>query len=291
MSYQNIVDDNETSTPGDVDKLKSDLQAAITEADVEADQDASEKAEAEANELPEKYRGKSAAEIAEMHRNAESELGRRSSELGQYKRLTDELLALKRHDDLAKGGASADETDDEEPLPTISSSDLLDDPTSSIEKLLSAREKSLSKKEQRRRAQELQLEAQRKFMEEHPDAETIVQSKEFVEWVNGSPARSVLGYQAANGDLASGAALLAEWKLGHGTPEELEAQEERERLEKARKAVTESASVSSTPDSGATGKKYRRLDLIRLKLEDPEAYADENFQREILKAYAEKRVI
>ena len=150
MSNSLLYDDNETSTPGDLDKLRKDLAEATTQPSKEATK---EQVEKEESELPEKYRGKTAAEIAEMHRNAESELGRRSNELGQYKKLTDELLDLKRREDLAKGGADEEET--EEPLPAISSSDLLEDPTSAISKLLEARDKSNEKKSQRQRQEEL----------------------------------------------------------------------------------------------------------------------------------------
>lgn len=286
MSNSLLYDDNETSTPGDLDKLRKDLAEATTQPSKEATK---EQVAKEESELPEKYRGKTAAEIAEMHRNAESELGRRSNELGQYKKLTDELLDLKRREDLAKGGAEEDET--EEPLPAISSSDLLEDPTSAIAKLLEARDKSNEKKSQRQRQEELRAQTEAKFLEQHPDAETIVQDPAFVEWVQKSPARALLGYQAAQGDLTSGAALLAEYKARQTSDAANEEAPKDDNLEKARKATTESAKVSQTPDSSSGGKKYRRLDLIRLKLEDPEAYGDENFQREIMQAYAEGRVI
>lgn len=283
MSNNLLFDDNETSTPGDLDKLRKDL----SEASAQPPKATKEQVAKEESELPEKYRGKTAAEIAEMHRNAESELGRRSNELGQYKRLTDELLDLKRREDLAKGGAEEEET---EVLPKISSSDLLEDPTNAISTLLEARDKSKEKKSQRQKQEELQRTAEAKFLEAHPDAQTIIDSPEFVEWVKQSPARSLLGYQAANGDLTSGAALLAEYKANQTTDAVNEKPAKEDTLAAARKATTESAKVSQTPDSSSGGKIYRRLDLIRLKLEDPEAYGDENFQREILKAYAEGRV-
>jgi hypothetical protein len=90
--------------------------------------------------------------------------------------------------------------------------------------------------------------------------------------------------------LISGDALLKEWKASQSSQESTEVTDkEADHLKEARKASTESAGQSSTPDA-PKGKVYRRLDLIRLKLEDPEAYADESFQREIIKAYAEGRV-
>lgn len=282
MSNSLLVDDNESSTPGDLDKLRKDLTEATT-----SQERPKEKAEPE-SEFPDKYRGKSVEDIIKMHQNAESELGRRGNELGQYKKLTDELLDLKRRSDLAKGGAEQEETEEIE-LPKISSTDLLDDPNQALEKLLQARDKSQERKRQRQEAESAKQELERTFAQNHPDAEAIVQSPEFVKWVSDSTARSLLGYQAAQGDLVAGDALLTEWKAAHHSEEE-EVVKQEDHLQKARKASTESQGTSRTPDA-PTGKKYRRLDLIRLKLEDPEAYADEAFQREIIRAYAEGRVI
>ena len=60
-----------------------------------------------------------------------------------------------------------------------------------------------------------------------------------------------------------------------------------EGLEEARKIGLETAAQDG---SGESGRYYRRADLIELKLKKPHIYADPEFQREILKAYAEKRV-
>lgn len=278
-----IVDDVNESTPGDVAQLKKDLAEATSVAK------AADKVEAPAeDELPEKYRGKSVKDVIEMHRNAESELGRKANELGQYKSLTDRLLELKRREDLTKGGASEDEIE-EAPLPKVSSSDLLEDPTGTIAKLLEARDKSNDVRNQRREQERLLLEQQEAFAQAHPDADEIVKNQEFLDWVGKSTARSLLGYQASNGDMVAGSALLDEWKATRSEAPAEDKEEATDTISQARRASTESAGQSRTPDA-PTGKTYRRLDLIRLKLEDPEAYADENFQREIIKAYAEGRV-
>jgi len=279
MSNSILYDDN--AEPGNLDQLKKDLAEATTSEPEQKEAQAEKE-----QEIPEKYRGKSMEDIIEMHRNAESELGRRGNELGQYKKLTDELLDLKRREDLTKGGASADEIEDE-PLPEISSSDLLENPTESISKLLSAKEKSSETKRQRKEAEEKRLESETKFAQAYPNAEEIVQDPKFVEWVQGSTARSLLGYQASQGDLTAGAALLDEWSAA--TSEPAEEPKKDDPISDARKASTESKAASSTPDA-PNGKVYRRTDLIRLKLQDPEAYADEGFQREIMRAYAEGRV-
>lgn len=47
-------------------------------------------------DLPEKLRGKSPKELADMYRNLESELGRARNEIGQVRNLADELLGINR---------------------------------------------------------------------------------------------------------------------------------------------------------------------------------------------------
>jgi len=280
-----LVDDN-TELPGNADTIRKQLNEAIAPPE---DKETSPKAE---DALPDKYRGKSREEIAEMHRNAESELGRRANELGQYRQLTDRLLELKRHEDLAKGGVTPEETEqDDTPLPAITGTELLENPTSAISKLLTERDKSTERKRQREEAVKAKEEAERIFAETYPDAGQIVSDPKFAEWVKTSKARTVLGMNAANGDLVAGSALLEEWKMTQDSTETAEesAKPTKDPLEDARRATTESTGQSNTPDK-PTGKVYRRLDLIRLKLEDPEAYGDDNFQREIMRAYAEGRV-
>lgn len=283
-----LVDiDNETK-PGDLDQLRKDLAAA---AESESEQPSDDAPVEE--KLPEKYRGKSMEDIIEMHRNAESELGRRGNELGQYKQLTDQLLDLKRRDDLVKGGADPDNLDeDDDPLPKITSEDLFDDPDAAVAKAVEAR---LKREERKRKKMEAQTEAQKletEFMERHPDAAEIANDEKFVEWVNKSPSRQMLAQAAYQNNWAAGSTLLDEWKMRNSSVEEEAPKEERksnENIEAARKASTASVGASTAADA-PTGKVYRRLDLIRLKLEDPEAYADPSFQQEIMRAYSEGRV-
>lgn len=294
MSNSLIVDDNETSTPGDVAKLKEELAASQSQSAAKS----SPEPELEADDVPSKYRGKSLSEIIEMHRNAESELGRRGNELGQYKKLTDSLLEMKRRDDLAKGGAeNPDEPAFE--LPEISSSEILDDPTQAINKILSARDKALEAQRKKQDEEEQANEIARQFYEQHPDAQEIAQSDDFIKWVNQSPTRAMLGQRAAMGDLVAGDALLTEYKELPQDTEKSKVEIDESELEvtrrkddpgiaAAKRASTESRGASSTDTP--KGKVWRRLDLIRLKLEDPEAYGDEGFQKEIMRAYAEGRV-
>jgi hypothetical protein len=305
MSNSLLVDDNEigTSTPGDLEQLKKDLTEEQSQ--TRGGASSNDSADKPKDDVPEKYRGKSLTEVIEMHRNAESELGRKGNELNQFKRMTDSLLDLdtKRRNDLVKGGATEDEIE-EMALPEISSTELLENPTQALAKVLDARDKTTESKRTQKEQADAAAEIQAKFVEAHPDADVIANSPEFIEWVAQSNSRSLLGYHASRGDLVSGDALLSEWKALNSdtatdTTEEDQATEDNVTVTRnvqddpglaaARRATTESTGQSQTTDA-PVGKIYRRLDLIRLKLTDPEAYGDEGFQREIMKAYAEGRV-
>lgn len=283
MSNSLLVDlDN---TPGDLAALKKDLNDEVQSVN---QRKADRKETPPEDDIPEKYRGKSVHDVIKMHQNAESELGRRGNELGQYKSLTDQLLSLKRADDLRKGGAEEEEIEDIK-LPKVSSTDLLDNPADVIGNLV---KEALNQERQRTRKQadkKAEEDLSSEFASKHPDAVEVANSPEFIEWVNKSPSRALAGYNAAQGDLRAGDALLTEWKeLRKETPTE-DPKPQSDPLKEARKASTESAGANNTPDK-PTGKIYRRLDLIRLKLEDPEAYADPEFQRQIMLAYAQGRV-
>jgi hypothetical protein len=268
--------------PGDITQLKKDLSEAIQKP---AEQPVEEPAP-EAKK-PSKYDGKSVDDVIDMHRNAESALGRTANELGQYKQLTDRLLDLKRTEDLRKGGADPADIE-EEPLPELTSTDVLDNPTEAVAKVVDARLKRSELQRQREEAEAALEAASAEFAEKHPDAGEIASTPEFVEWVKASPLRRRAALAAYNKDFSAGSDLLDEYKASRA-PQQEEAVNEEAILKEAKKASTVAQGSSQTGDI-PQGKVYRRLDLIRLKLEDPEAYSDPAFQQEIMAAYAEGRV-
>ena len=282
MSNSALVDTKNDEKPGDVEALKKELAAAVTKPE------ATEAKEPPAEDEPEKYRGKSREEIMQMHQNAERKIGQTGNELGQYKQLTDQLLNLKRREDLAKGGAEPEEED--EPLPTITQTEILDDPNAAIAKAVEARLSRAERRKERQAQQTQEEQLQQAFQQRHPDAEEIAGSEEFQAFVAKSPSRQMLAAAAINaGNLYAANTLLDEWKATTSSEKE-DTPDQDDRIEAARKAATVSTGASTASDA-PKGKTYRRLDLIRLKLEDPEAYGSEAFQNEIMKAYAEGRVI
>lgn len=269
-----------TNDAGDLEGLERDLTEAVTAAKAPEEEAPAAEETTEASSIPEKYRGKTLEDVIDMHQNLQSEYGRMANDLGTQRKLTDRLLDLKRTEDLQ------DNTPADEPLPEISSTDLLDDPSKTLDSYLSRREERLSKTYEQRMAElEGQL-AQERFLAKHPEAATLGENEDFQNWLSQSPIRQQAAQQAASGDWTMADALLNEFKSNSASAT---AEAPKADLEEARKASLTSSGTGNTA-GGSEGKIYRRADLIRLKLEKPHVYEDPAFQAEIMRAYQEKRV-
>ncbi len=271
-----------TNDPGDLEGLEKDLQEAVTmEAPVEVEKshipEDNRIGDEPGYELPAKYKGKSHQDVIDMHKNLESAYGRMANDLGTQRKLTDRLLDLKRTDDLSQNSP--------EPLPEVSSSDLLDDPTKALGNYLDAREQRLAA-DTEARLSGIEATMQREsFMAKHSDYESVANSQEFAAWVQLSPLRVRSAQAAIDGDWQAADEILDEYKLAQNV-----APPKADPLEEARQAGLTSSQASPDAASPSGKKTYRRADLIRLRLEKPEVYSDPGFQTEILAAYDEGRV-
>lgn len=145
-----------------------------------------------ANELPEKYQGKTAAEIAEMHMNAEKELGRVRNEVGTYRGLVNDLTALQRK-------PTEPQTVSQEKI-DVSGDELLTDPAGAIDKVVTRRLSERDAADAARRADdEFTVEGQR-LMADYPNLDTIVASREFQEFAARTPSRQRDFVTAAQGE-------------------------------------------------------------------------------------------
>ena len=223
-------------------------------------------------ELPAKYKGKSAAEIAKMHQELEKLMGRQAQEVGELRKLTDEVL---------KSQLKKSQQEETQEI------DIFADPEKFVEKkvanhpdVVAAREAA----ETLRKQQALQRLAQ-----EHPDYQEVVNDGEFTEWVLASNVRKKLFAEAnANFDLDAASELLTTFKELKGRKKAAEVKQ----ISDDMKAVSKQARQAATVDSGGAGevtkKIYRRADLIRLRMTDPARY--EALGDEIMLAYSEGRV-
>ena len=222
-------------------------------------------------ELPEKYRDKSLDEIVRMHQEAEKLIGKQAQEVGEVRKLADELIKQNL-------GSRQQQTRQEEP-----EVDFFENPQKAVQRtvdshpdIIAARQATLEMK----RAQ-----IQQRLAQEHPDFGDIAKDQDFANWVKSSPVRIKIFEQADSGyDFDSANELLSTYKQLRG----VKSKQMSDAGEASRKQTLKAVGVD-TGGSGESSKKvYRRADLIRLKMQDPNRY--EALSDEIMVAYQEGRV-
>ena len=229
-------------------------------------------------ELPEKYKNKSVEDIIRMHQEAEKLIGKQAQEVGEVRKLADELIKQQinvKHD--------------VQTTPKAQEIDFFDDPKKAVNQEIE--NNPVLKELQQHAAIQKQLLARATVEKAHPDFLSIVGSNEFNEWCKGSKVRIQLLAQAENFDADAGIELLDTFKALKGIKQQA-TQAADESLKKADdESRTKQLKAAAVP-AGGTGESskpiYRRADLIRLKMEDPARY--ENMADDILMAYAEGRV-
>lgn len=248
----------------------------VTEAEEETQVTPEPEPQPEPEELPSKYKGKSLSEIVKMHQEAEKLIGRQAQEVGEVRKLADELL--KRQLDTPKVEAKAATKEDE--------IDFFADPDNAVNKKIEKHPAILEAKQQALALKQMQT--LNRLQQEFPDFQATVNDPEFADWVKASPVRLQLYAQAdAQGDYNSAAELLTNWT--YVKPKTAPAPAEQEVKKQQRAAVKQATvDVGGPTGSAPSSKVYRRADLIRLQLEDPDRYAQ--LQPEIMAAYVEGRV-
>jgi len=225
------------------------------------------------DDVPAKYQGKSIQDIIQMHQNAESLAGRQSSEVGDLRKIVDDFIVTQSN--------STKETQPEE------NDDLhfLDNPNEAVNRAIDKHPSIVRANEIAASTAQIQAnqEAQDRLLVAHPDTSEVISDSKFAEWIQSSKSRT-RSLQTANSsnNVEAMSELLSEYKSS--------------------KPVTDTSGVPSKKDSArhaSTGaisgnsesskKVFRRADLIKLKMSDPDRYSQ--LQPEIMAAYAEKRVI
>ncbi len=222
-------------------------------------------------ELPDRYRNKSLEDIIKMHQEAEKVIGRQAQEVGEVRKLADELIKQNL-------GAKSQPVEKEEP-----EVDFFEDPKKAIQKTIEAHPDVLAAREAS--VQFKALQTKQKLVQEHPDFEQLVQSEDFVNWVKSSPVRIGLYSKAdAEFDFDSANELLSTYKELRNV--------RTKQVEQQASAVRQQTMKAAQVDTGGSGESskrvYRRADLIRLKMTDPARY--DALSDEIMAAYAEGRV-
>ena len=238
---------------------------------VEEQQQAQAAATPEAPKIPDKYKGKSLEEIVTMHQEAEKLIGRQAQEVGEVRRLADELLKQQ----LSQRKEKPPEVENE--------LDFFEDPKLAVQKAVASHPDVLAAKQAAMQMRQLQTQAA--LAKKHPDFANVVQDPEFAAWVKSSPMRvNMYALADAQYDFNAADELISTFKAikGTRTNEAVTAAKEVRQTEMKAAAVD----VSGTGESSK--KVYRRADLIRLRMTDPARY--EALQPEIMAAYSEGRV-
>jgi hypothetical protein len=227
--------------------------------------------EPEQDDIPDKYKGKSTAEIVRMHQEAEKLLGRQSSEVGELRQVVDSYIQTQLDTTPAT----------QEPEEDI---DFFSDPDKAVERAI--KNHPSIKAAEAQTQQYKQQTAQAHLQKRHPDMQEILQDSKFVDWIKGSKIRTQLFAQAdTQYDYEAADELFTNWKERQGAVAQTVANEKASRKEAVKTASTGGAKGSGET---ATRKIYRRSDIIKLMQTDPDRYLA--LSPEIERAYAEKRV-
>jgi hypothetical protein len=231
--------------------------------------------------IPAKFRGKPVEEIIKSYTELEQAFGRKNQEVGELRQLTDKVLNLTT--ERLKPEPKNEETVDDE-------IDFFVDPKKAIERVLEnhPKLKTLEQKE----AQNEKLRNKQRMEQAHPDFQEVIADPEFSTWVQKSKIRqSLMAAADQNWDYDAADELFSTWKelRGRKTAQADEsANQAVEEIKQRNDEALQKASVSTGSSTEAPKKLYRRADLIRLRIQDPDRY--EMMEQEFLQAYAEGRV-
>lgn len=222
----------------------------------------------QADDLPDEFKGMSVRELANIAKHARKEMGRQANELGEVRRLADELLRsqLKPKQEI------------EQPKDV----DFFENPEEAIRRAVDSNPKVLQAEQYAAQARKDM--AKQRVAQLHPDFGQIIQDPEFVQFVGASNVRKNLLRAADAYDVEAADELFSTFKQLRAAR-----QSQVSDAEKSARTKTMQAASVDTGGSGDSGRKiYRRADLIRLKMSDPAKF--EAMQDEIDAAYREKRV-
>jgi hypothetical protein len=222
-------------------------------------------------ELPEKYRDKSLDEVVRMHQEAEKLIGKQAQEVGEVRKLADELIRQNLTN-------KQQQIKDVEP-----EVDFFENPQKAVQKTVDSHPDIIAARQATLELKRSQI--QQRLAQEHPDFGDIAKNEDFANWVKSSPVRIDLFKKAdAEFDYDSANELLSTYK-------ELRAVKQKQSSdagEATRKQNLKAAGVDVGGSGESSKRIYRRADLIRLKMQDPSRY--EALSDEIMQAYSEGRV-
>jgi len=250
--------ENEDETPSELDVVEEQQQERLPQNE-------------QLSDIPNFYRDKSLEDVIKMHQEANKLIDRQGKEVGEIRKLADELI---------KQNLSSNKQSIKEEAPEV---DFFENPKEAIRQTVDNHPDVVAGRQAAHDFKRMQI--QQKLVQEHPDYGQVASDPDFANWVKSSPVRINL-FAKADGefDYDSANELLTTYKQLRG----VKAKQTSDAGEATRKTNLKAAGVD-IGGSGESGKRiYRRADLIRLKMTDPNRY--EALSDEIMQAYSEGRV-
>ena len=266
----NFVDENELQE-GSQEEISQVTENSTTPEPVEQTSVNSEEAA-----IPEKYKGKSVEDIVKMHQEAEKMIGRQAQEVHEVRSLADQLLKQQLESNKTK-----------QPTEQTQEEDFFADPQKAVERTVDQHPAVLAAKQASLELKKMQTGQQ--LAAKHPDFMEIAQNADFQNWIKASPFRMDLFTKAdAEFDFPAADELLSTYK----ELRQVKSTQQQEQLKAVEAKAQDTAMKAASVDVGGSGevsrKIYRRADLIKLKMTDPDRYMA--LQDEIMSAYADGRV-
>lgn len=260
----------------DDDSLENDNTNLATENPPEDNSPSTEEQEAK---IPEKYQGKTLEEIIKMHQEAEKLIGRQAQEVGETRKLADDLIRqqLERSVKAPESQSVTQEID------------FFDDPKKAVNQAIESNPILKQFEEQLQRQK--QIEALQRVEKQHPDFVQIDSTQEFKEWISGSKIRQKLYNEAANFDADAAIELLDTYKSLKGIKAQTVAAADegvKQVSEQQRNQAIKAAGVQTGGTGESTKPIYRYADIMKMMTNDRKQYnarADE-----FLEAYREGRI-
>jgi hypothetical protein len=222
-------------------------------------------------EIPEKYKGKPLKAVFEELEHANKNMGRYANELGELRKLSDELIKSQLR------------PQQEQPAPK--EVDFFENPQEAIRRQIESNPKVVEAGERAEILRKIVAKAQ--FDRLHPDSGAIVSDPDFGAWIGKSKIRAELWQKAVDYDVEAGNELLSTYKELRGV-RALQQQAVLSEPEKAARDKSLSAASVESSGTGESSKKIlRRADILKLMM-NPAKYRER--EAEIAQAYSEGRV-
>jgi len=244
--------------------------------------------------IPAKYVGKTVEDLITMNLHAEKLIGRQGSELGQMRRMADEILQLKK--------PTTQQPEERRPV-TVDA--LLNDPQKAINAAVeSSPIAARALAAEQRVAQLEQRLTENEFASKGRNVEHDVQDPAFIEWVNKNPLRQSLAAEAAkHGSPNQQVATRNLWDMWdeykelvgeHQPLRQTKKDESGSRRQASSTSTLRQAPIDSINQKKPIWSRQKLLDL-RMKVADGNESAvnrwnDPELQKRMHEAYAEERV-